>query len=308
VLRYIVLRILQGIVTAFVLLTLVFIFARIIGTPIDLIVPPEASPAERQEAAHKLGLDEPYTVQYLKYVGALISGDAGDSIKFHRPVGDLFLERLPNTLRLASLAVLLAVAVGVPVGVLAATRRGTFIDGLARAGSVLGMSAPDFWVGVMLVFFFAVYLRILPVARMEEPTSYILPAVALSFPILAGTARLVRSSLVEALSSEYIKLARIKGVSASAVVWKHGLRNALLPVVTFLGVNIAGLVNGSVAVETVYAWPGVGRLVYEGITGKDYPLVQGLLLILGFMVIALNLSVDILYTYIDPRIRFGQAR
>ena len=307
-LRYIVLRILQGVVTAFVLLTLVFIFAHIIGTPIDLIVPPEASPAERAEAAHKLGLDEPYPVQYVKYVEALVTGDAGDSIKFHRPVGDLFLERLPNTVRLASLALLLAIGIGVPVGVLAATRRGTLIDDVARFASVVGMSAPDFWVGVMLVFFFAVYLRILPVARMEEPTSYILPALALSFPILAGTARLVRSSLVEVLGSEYIKLARIKGVSGSTVVWKHALRNALLPVVTFLGVNVAGLVNGSVAVETVYAWPGVGRLMYEGITGKDYPLVQGLLLILGFIVIGLNLSVDILYTYIDPRIRFGHSR
>jgi len=308
VLRYIVLRILQGFITAFVLLTLVFIFAHIIGTPIDLIVPPEASPSERAEAARKLGLDEPYTVQYAKYVGALVTGDAGDSIKFHRPVGDLFLERLPNTARLAGLALLLAVGIGVPVGVLAATRRGTMVDDIARAASVVGMSAPDFWVGVMLVFFFAVYLRILPVARMEEPTAYILPALALSFPVLAGTARLVRSSLVEVLGSEYIKLARIKGASGSAVVWKHALRNALLPVVTFLGVNLAGLVNGSVAVETVYAWPGVGRLMYEGINGKDYPLVQGLLLILGFVVIGLNLGVDILYTYIDPRIRLGRAR
>ena len=307
-LRYIVLRILQGFITAFVLLTLVFIFAHIIGTPIDLIVPPEASPSERAEAARKLGLDEPYTVQYAKYVGALVTGDAGDSIKFHRPVGDLFLERLPNTARLAGLALLLAVGIGVPVGVLAATRRGTMVDDIARAASVVGMSAPDFWVGVMLVFFFAVYLRILPVARMEEPTAYILPALALSFPVLAGTARLVRSSLVEVLGSEYIKLARIKGASGSAVVWKHALRNALLPVVTFLGVNLAGLVNGSVAVETVYAWPGVGRLMYEGINGKDYPLVQGLLLILGFVVIGLNLGVDILYTYIDPRIRLGRAR
>lgn len=306
-LRYIILRLLQGLVTAFVLLTLIFIFARLSGNPVDLIVRPDASLAERAAAEDRLGLNESFVVQYVKYVGALFQGDFGVSIQYRRPVVDLFLETIPNTLRLTGLAMLIAIVVGIPLGVVSATRRGKIADHLSRGISAFGVSAPEFWVGMMLILILGVNLGLVPASGMQGPRSYILPAVTLSLPILAGTARLVRSGLIESLDSEYIKLARIKGATRTAVVWKHGVRNALLPVVTYLGINLANLIGGSVAVETVFSWPGVGRLMFGGVQGQDYPLEQGLLLILGLVVILVNLAVDIVYTYIDPRIRLRAA-
>jgi peptide/nickel transport system permease protein len=170
------------------------------------------------------------------------------------------------------------------------------------------MSAPAFWLGLMLMLIFAVRLELFPIARMGGLDSYILPGFTLSFFQLAGTARLVRSNMIEVLDSEYVKLARIKGVSSFMLVWKHSLRNALIPVVTFSGMQLAFLFNGSVVIESVFAWPGVGRLIYQAITGRDYPLVQGCLLIIGFMIVIISLAVDILYLYIDPRIRFADRK
>jgi ABC-type dipeptide/oligopeptide/nickel transport system permease component len=294
----------QGIVTLFVLATLVFLLARIIGSPVDMMVSPDATLAEREAMIHKLGLDRPLEVQYGEYMRGLLSGDVGDSLKFGRPVSELFFQRFPNTVRLAAIAMAMAIGFGFTLGMVSGTRRGSPIDHFSRAVSVIGMSAPAFWVGLMLMLVFAVRLGLVPVARLGGPESYILPAFTLSFGTLAGIARLVRSSMVEVLDSEYVKLARIKGVSPTMVVWKHCLRNALLPVMTFVGIHMALLLNGSVVVESVFAWPGVGRLIYEGITGRDYQLVQGCLLVVGFLIIVINLAVDILYAYIDPRIRY----
>jgi peptide/nickel transport system permease protein len=309
-LRYVVTRIGQGIVTAFVLLTAVFIFARISGNPINLVVPPDATLATRHAAAVRLGLTQSYFVQYGKFVGNLLKGNFGTSIQFNLPTTQLFLGAAPATARLALVALAFAVVIGVPLGVVSAVNRGKLSDYLARSWSALAMSAPEFWVGIMLILLFAVNLKILPAEGDTSPQSYLLPAFTLSLPVLAGTARLVRSSLIDVLGSEYIKLARIKGASNAAVIWKHGLRNALLPVVTFLGIRLSALLCGSVVVEAVFAWPGVGRLMYECVSGQDYPLEQGLLLLLGFIVIGMNLVVDILYTVIDPRIRIrpNQAR
>ncbi len=178
----------------------------------------------------------------------------------------------------------------------------------AKGLSVLGMSAPNFWIALMFMLIFAVSLHLLPIARMKGPASYVLPAFTWSFFLLAGTMRLVRSSMIEVLDSEYVKLARIKGVSSNVVVWKHCLRNALLPVFTFAGVQLASLLNGSVVIESVFAWPGVGRLIVQGIKGRDYPLVQGCILIVGFMIITISIVVDISYAYIDPRIRIAGGK
>ncbi len=230
-------------------------------------------------------------------------GDVGDSIRFSRPVGEIFFERFPNTIKLASVALAFAMVFGFTLGMASGTHRGAPIDHFSRAISVVGMSAPGFWIGLMLMLIFAVTLGIFPVARMGGPSSYVLPAFTQSFFLLAGTTRLVRSSIIEVLDSEYVKLARIKGVSPNMVVWKHCLRNAILPVFTFSGVQLAFLLNGSVVIESVFAWPGVGRLIYQGIIGRDYPLVQGCILIIGFMIIVISLAVDIAYAYIDPRIR-----
>jgi peptide/nickel transport system permease protein len=308
-LRYIITRIGQGFITAFVLLTVVFIFARITGNPINLVVPPDATLATRHAVAERLGLTQSLIIQYGKYVGGLLKGNFGTSIQYNLPATRLFLDAAPATARLALVALAFAVIIGVPLGVLSAVRRGKLSDYLARGWSALAMSAPEFWVGIILILLFAVHLGVLPAAGESGPQSYLLPAFTLSLPVLAGTARLVRSSLVEVLGSEYIKLARIKGASNVSVIWKHGMRNALLPVVTFLGIRLSALLCGSVVVEAVFAWPGVGRLMYECVSGQDYPLEQGLLLILGFIVIGMNLIVDILYTVIDPRIRIrSEAR
>ncbi len=307
-LRYIISRLLQGIVTLFFLATLVFLLARLIGNPVDMMLPPDATWAEREYMIEKLGLNRPLYVQYAEYLGNLLRGDVGRSIKFSEPVTELFISRFPNTVKLAVVAILIAVVIGFALGMAAATHRGSFIDHFSRGLSVIGMSAPAFWVGLMLMLIFSVQFSLLPVARMEGPSSYILPGFTLSLFTLAGIASLVRSSMIEALDSEYVKLARIKGVSPTAIAWKHCLRNALIPVVTFVGVHLAGLLNGSVVIESVFAWPGVGRLIYQGISGRDYPLVQGGILIIGFMVIIINLAVDVLYAYIDPRVRLGGSR
>lgn len=306
--RYIIVRLLQGVVTLFFLATLVFVLARLIGNPVDMMLDPNASPAAREAMIARLGLDRPMPIQYAEYMLGVFRGDLGQSIKFGVPVTELFFSRFPNTVRLATVAIVIALVFGFLLGVLSGTRRGSAFDHFARAVSVIGMSAPSFWLGLMLMLVFSVHLGLLPIARMGGPASYVLPAFTLSFVTLAGIARLVRSSMIEVLDSEFVKLARIKGVSRTAIVWKHCLRNALLPVLTFTGVHLAGLLNGSVVIEAVFAWPGVGRLIYEGIVGRDYPLVQGCLLIVGFLIIIINLLVDISYSYVDPRIRIAGAR
>ncbi len=293
----------QGIVALIVLATLVFVLARIIGNPVDMMLGPSASLQDAKELTHKLGLDQPYYVQYGQFMWGLLRGDVGASIKFREPVTRLFFQFFPNTLKLALVTFTIGIMLGFALGMLSATSKGGALDRCARVLSVIGMSAPAFWIGLMLMLVFAVYLRLLPPARMEGPASYVLPALTWSFYLLAGTARLVRSSMLSVMDTEFVKLARIKGVSESVVVWKHSLRNALAPVITFAGVQLAFLLHGSVVVESIFAWPGVGRLIYQGIVGRDYPLVQGCLLIVGCMIIIISILVDVLYCLLDPRIR-----
>lgn len=306
--RYILRRLGEGLIAVFFLATVVFILARIIGNPVDTMLPPDFLPEQKTEMIHRLGLDRPYYEQYFSYMWGVLHGDLGTSIKFNEPVAKLFFQFFPNTVVLAFVAMAMAMVFGFSLGMISATNRGTWVDQLVRGLSVIGMSAPAFWVGLMLILIFAIRLDWLPVARMGGWDSYILPAFTWSLFLLAGTARLVRSSVIEVLDSEYVKLARIKGASETVVLWKHALRNALLPVVTFAGVELAALLNGSVVIESVFAWPGVGRLMYQGITGRDYPLVQGCLIIVGIIIILINLSVDLLYAVIDPRIRLGRGR
>ncbi len=304
---YVIKRLAQGVVALFVLVSLVFVLARLIGSPVDMMLPPQATAAEREFMIHQLGLDRPLHVQYGEYMWGLLRGDVGDSISFGKPVMRLFLDRFPNTLSLAMVALSIALVTGLALGLASGTHQGALVDRVCRAVSVIGMSAPDFWVGLMLMLVFAYRLRLLPIARMGGPSSYILPGFTWSLVILAGTARLVRSSMIEVLDGEFVKLALIKGASRSTVIWKHCLRNALLPVASFVGVQLTFLLNGSVMIESVFAWPGVGRLIYQGIVQRDYPLVQGCILIVGSMAIALNLAVDVLYSYIDPRIRLARG-
>ena len=289
-----------------ILSVVVFILARATGDPLQLILPMSATPEEYAEARRYLGLDRPYLEQYLSFVGRAVTGDFGMSLRARRPVSELILERLPNSLSLAAFAMSVSMAIAFPLGVLAAVKKGTALDRIAQVIAVLGQSLPTFWVAIVLVEFIAGRWQWLPAAGREGFTSYILPGFTLGWFVVAGMMRLLRSAMLEVLDSEYVKLARVKGVLEPRVVWVHALRNALIPVVTFAGIYFAILVTTAIVVETVFAWPGIGRLAYEGISSRDFPVIQAVVLTTAAIVAVVNLGVDCLYAAIDPRIRHAQ--
>ena len=303
--RYIIRRVLQSAVVLVVLALVVFALARVTGNPADLLLPEDATRADRAELLQKLGLDRPWHEQLGKFLGGAVRGDLGTSIRYRRPAAEVFFERLPNTLSLVPVALIGSVIIAIPLGLLAAVYRGTWIDRLSSGIAVLGIATPSFWLGVVLIYVFSIQLGWLPSARMGTPWHYILPTITLGAFLVAGMMRLVRSSVLEVLDSEFVKLARIKGLSQSVVVWKHCLRNALIPVVTLFGVFFALLVTGAIVTETVFAWPGVGRLTYEAVIFRDYPLLQAVILLKAIIVLGVNLGVDILYAYLDPRVRYS---
>ncbi|HSS82735.1 MAG TPA: ABC transporter permease, partial [Reyranella sp.] len=237
------------------------------------------------------------------FMWALAHGDLGQSFYYQTPVSELYLSRLPYSLLLAATAMVFSLAIGTPTGVLASVRVGRFWDSAGKLFALLGLSLPSFWVGLVLILIFSVYLRWLPSSGAGTPAHLIMPAFALGWYFAAAHMRLTRSSMLEVLGSEYIKLARLKGLPEALVIGKHALKNALIPVITLAGINLVVMINVAVVVETVFAWPGIGRLLYEGITFRDFPIVQGVVVIGGAMIVLVNLFVDILYALIDPRIR-----
>ena len=305
--RYIAGRLIQCIVTLLVISLLVFALARLTGNPLDVMLPIDASAEIQEEMSRELGLDQPIYVQYARFVQSLLHGDLGTSIRTRKPVAELIGLRLPNTLKLVSFSTGMALLIALPLGVIAATRKSGFWDVAARTVALFGQSVPTFWAGIVLITIFAVNLDILPAGRKEGIESYVLPAVTLGLFgfMLAGVVRLLRGSMLDVLDSEYVKFARMKGLAESVVTWKHALKNALIPVVTFVGFYFGILMAGSVVVETVFAWPGIGRLAFEAVQWRDYPVIQGVVLLVSTIILAANLVVDILYAYIDPRIRYG---
>ena len=305
--RYIAGRLIQCLVTLLVISLLVFALARLTGNPLDVMLPIDASAEIQEEMSRELGLDQPIYVQYARFVQSLLHGDLGTSIRTRKPVAELIGLRLPNTLKLVSFSTGMALLIALPLGVIAATRKGGFWDVAARTVALFGQSVPTFWAGIVLITIFAVNLDILPAGRKEGIESYVLPAVTLGLFgfMLAGVVRLLRNSMLDVLDSEYVKFARMKGLAESVVTWKHALKNALIPVVTFVGFYFGILMAGSVVVETVFAWPGIGRLAFEAVQWRDYPVIQGVVLLVSTIILAANLVVDILYAYIDPRIRYG---
>jgi peptide/nickel transport system permease protein len=225
---------------------------------------------------------------------------AGDN----RPALALILERFPASLKLALVALFISILIGIPLGVLSAVKRGSFLDALARLLALLGQSLPAFWLGIVLMYFFSVKLRLLPTSGYGGIRHFILPAATMGLFTVAAVTRLTRSSMLEVLDSEYIKLARIKGVSETIVIWKHALRNSLMPVITFMGTFFATMITGAVVIETVFSWPGIGRLAYESILNRDFPVMQGVILFMTTLYILANLIVDVLYAWVDPRIRY----
>ena len=289
----------------FVLALVVFALARVTGNPADLLLPEDATRDDREHLLRALGLDRPAHEQLIRFLSGAVRGDLGQSIRYRKSAVEVFFDRLPNTLTLVPLALALAVAVAIPLGLLAALHRGKLIDRVAGTIAVLGIATPSFWLGIVLIYVFSITLGWLPSARMGGPAHYILPTITLSAFLVAGLMRLVRSSVLEVLDTEFVKLARLKGLSRNVVLWKHCLRNALIPVVTLFGVFFALLVTGAIVTETVFAWPGVGRLTYEAVIFRDYPLLQAVILLKAIIVLSVNLGVDILYAYLDPRVRYS---
>jgi ABC-type dipeptide/oligopeptide/nickel transport system permease component len=303
--RYVGTRIAYSLLSLLLLTITIFFLVRVTGDPAALLVEPGASEADIAAIHHRFGLDQPLVVQYVLFMRDLLSGDLGESFYYRAPVMQLYMSRLPNSLLLAVVAMGFSLLIGIPSGILAAVRVGRFWDSAGKLFALLGLSLPSFWVGLVMILLFSVTLGWLPSSGSGTPLHLIMPAFALGWYFAASHMRLTRSSMLEVLGSEYIKLARIKGLPEVLVIAKHAFKNALIPVLTLAGVNLVVMVNVAVVVETVFAWPGIGRLLYEGITFRDFPVVQGVVLLGGAMIVMVNLLVDILYAVIDPRIRLG---
>jgi peptide/nickel transport system permease protein len=282
----------------------IFLFVRVTGDPTVLLVEPGASRADMEALRSELGLDRSYAVQYAAFVRDIVHGDFGRSFYYRTPVLELYLSRLPNSLLLALAAMAFSLLIGIPSGILAAVRVNGWWDSAGKLFALLGLSMPSFWVGLLLILFFSVYLGWLPSSGSGTVWHVLMPAFALGWYFAAAHMRLTRSSMLEVLGSEYVKLARLKGLPDALVIGKHAFKNALIPVLTLAGINLVLMVNVAVVVETVFAWPGIGRLLYEGIAFRDFPVVQATVLLGGSMIIVVNLAVDLLYAVIDPRIRY----
>jgi peptide/nickel transport system permease protein len=300
---YIIRRLGYCLLSLFLLSLTIFFFVRVTGDPATLLVEPGASAADIASIHHQFGLDQPLWVQYALFMASLLSGDLGQSFYYRMPVLELYLARLPNSLMLAVVAMSFSLLIGIPSGIMASVRVGRFWDSAGKVFALLGLSLPSFWVGLVMILVFSVYLGWLPSSGSGTPWHLIMPAFALGWYFAASHMRLTRSSMLEVLGSEYVKLARLKGLPQSLVIAKHAFKNALIPVLTLAGINLVIMVNVAVVVEVVFAWPGIGRLLYEGIAFRDFPVVQGVVLMGGTMIVVVNMMVDILYAVIDPRIR-----
>ena len=293
------------ILTLIVVSMIIFVMARVGGDPRVLLLDEHATKEQWEALGRELGMDKPYYHQYAIFMWDVFHGDFGESIKHREPVFEVIQERIWPTIQLSGGAFLLALLIGIPLGVFSAVWRGTILDQIGRVIALVGQAAPSFWLGIMFMFFFAVKLGLVPPSGMGNWNSFILPMITLAWGgFLAGSLRLMRSAMLDVMDSEYIKLARAKGVSTRGIIWKHALRNALIPPLTFAGVSMPAILTGSLTTELVFAWPGMGQLAIQALFAADYPLLQGLVIMftLGYVLVAL--TVDVLYAYIDPRIRY----
>ncbi len=318
---YIARRIGEGLITLIALSFVVFGSVHLTGDPARFLLPISAehdeSVYEAQKAAY--GLDKPFIVQYWNFLIKAVRLDFGQSFTARRPVQEILLERIPATVHLAIAGTVLAIGIGVPLGIISAVKRDTFLDKVCKMFAIFGMAAPQFWVAIMLIIVFAGYWGWLPAFGRGDMTGWfptwsqipdmilhlMLPALVLSLAIIAAIMRLARSAMLEVLDSDYVKFAQVKGMSDRVVIWKHAARNALIPVITFGGISLAGLLNGSVVVEVVFAWPGVGLMLLEGVLSNNFPQVEGAIMVSGAAYILTALIVDILYGYADPRVRMN---
>ena len=303
---YIARRALAAIPTLWGVATVVFFMARLLpGDPARVIAGLLASQQDVERIRHEMGLDQPLWVQYLDFMGSLLHLNLGTSAHTNAPVLEEIGSRLPYTVELAVVALAIAVTAGILAGIVAAIRRNTLLDLLISALSVFGVSMPVYWLALMMIIVFAIELHMLPAAGADEATSIVMPSLTLALFSVGLIARMTRSSMLEVLDQDYIRTARAKGVPIRGVIFQHALRNALLPILTVIGLQFGALLGGAVVTETVYAWPGVGRLLVDSIFFRDYPVVQGLVLMFGTTFVVINLLVDLLYAYVDPRIHYS---
>jgi peptide/nickel transport system permease protein len=304
VIRFIAGRFLQMIIALLLMSMIVFFLARLTGDPTSLLVSEYATTQDIAALKVKLGFDRPIYVQYARFLINAIHGDFGRSLKDNSPVMELIFDRAAATMQLCGTAFLLAVFLGIAGGVLAAIRHGTYIDNVIRTLALLGQSAPPFVMAILFILFFGVQLRILPTSGYGGIRHLVLPSVSLSLYFIASIMRLQRGSMLDVLGKEYIKLVRIKGIRERVVIWKHALKNSIIPVITYVVPLTVIMIGGAVAVETVFGWPGMGQLAYQAAIGRDYPVVQAIILLLSAALMVANFIADNLYGYIDPRIRF----
>ena len=316
---YILRRFGEGIITLIALSFVVFGSVHLTGDPAEFLIPITEAHDEKvyQEQRKAMGLDRPFIVQYADFLGDALRLDFGLSFVNHVPIKDTLLERLPATVHLAVAGLILSFALGIPLGILSAVKRDSIFDKIGKAFAVFGLAAPQFWVAIMLIIVLGAQFRLLPtfgrgdmqgwipeVSQIPDMIHHlILPAFVLAITVIAAVMRLTRSAMLEVLDSDYVKFAQVKGLGERAVVWKHAARNAMIPVLTFGGITIAGLLNGSVVVEVVFAWPGIGLLLLEGVVSRDFPLTEGAILLSGAFYIMSAVIIDILYGYVDPRVR-----
>ena len=302
--KYIGFRIFQALLGLWFIATLVFILSRSIGDPAEVFTARNSGVDAREIMAAKLGLDRPIHEQYLKFIGQLVRLDLGDSVSNGIPVTQILVERMPATFTLGLVALIFALALSLPLGILGAVYRDSAIDWIAKVLAFLGQSMPPFWSGIMLIILFAVVWEMLPPAGKGGWQSYILPGFTLGWGVMAGMVRLVRSSMMDVLDSDYVAMARAKGLPEAVVIGKHALRNALLPVLTYSSLVLGAFMNGSVVVEQVFAWPGIGTSAVQSVVRRDFPVIQGVVIVFGSFFILINLFVDIMYAVIDPRIKY----
>lgn len=302
--RFLMFRIGQSLITILMVMFVVFVAARVAGDPVTLLVDFDATQEDIDKLKDDLGLNDPLPVQFIDFVGDALRGDFGTSFRTSRPAMGEVLERVPASLQLASLSLAFALIISIPLGVLAAITRGSSLDVFARFLALVGQAAPNFWIGLMMIFFFSVRLGWLPTGGRGGFDHMIMPAITLGTAGAASLARLTRSAMLDVLNSDYVTMARAKGLPRRTVIFKHALRNAMIPVVTILGLRIGTLVSGSLIVELIFAWPGVGRLVIQAINVSDFPVVQAAILLTASAVVIANLLTDIAYMLIDPRIRY----
>jgi ABC-type dipeptide/oligopeptide/nickel transport system permease component len=299
-------RFLRTLPALWLVLTLVFLLIHIVpGDPVEQMLGEGAAPGQVAELRHSLGLDRPLLVQYGRYLWEVAHGDLGQSLKFQAPVRHIIFERYPATIQLAFLALLVCAAIAIPAGVIAAYRRGHTTDRAVSVFTLFGLAVPNFALGPLLITFFSIKLGWLPVSGRGGPLNYILPAATLGAALAAILTRMVRGAMLEELSSDYVRTARAKGLSTSAVLVRHALRNALIPIITILGLQFGTLLAGTIVTETIFSWPGIGRLTVQAISSRDYPLLQGCILVIALSYVLVNLLTDVLYSFIDPRVRLS---